>query len=103
MAKIFATLGILSIFIFLSTCFYAWGHKIDMKKIFSIPSVILRFIPYVLLILICRVGIFMVISPTAINDETQIIPSIIEGSFIGFIGIIPEVFIAIVVIFEFLF
>ena len=87
--QVFSTLGVLSIFLFLSTCFYAWGPKLDQKYFVSIPSIILRIIPFLLLLLICRIGVFMLFSPTAINDSTEILPAIIKGSFTGFIGIIP--------------
>lgn len=87
--QIFSTLGVLSILIVLSTCFYAWGPKLDQKYFTSIPSILLRMIPLVLLLLICRIGVFMLFSPTAINDSTKIIPAIMKGSFQGFIGIVP--------------
>lgn len=73
----------------LSSCFYAWGPKIDQKYIVSIPSIILRFIPFILLLLICRIGVFMLFSPTAINDSTLMLPKLLQNSFQGFIGIIP--------------
>jgi hypothetical protein len=86
-------LGILSIILLLSTCFYAWGPKIDQKYISSIPSLLLRVVPFILFLLICRIGVFLLYSPTAINDKTQLIPAMISNSFQGFIGMIPEVFI----------
>lgn len=89
MKTVFVTLGILSIFVFGGSCFYAWVPKTDVKNIFSPFSIILRFIPYVLLILICRVGVFMVISPTALNDQSQMIPAVMFGSMAGFLGIVP--------------
>ena len=66
----------------------------------SVPSILLRIIPLILLLLLCRIGIFMLFSPTAINDSTKIIPAIMNGSFQGFIGIVPEIFILITVIVE---
>lgn len=88
-------MGILSIILMLSICFYTWGPKIDQKYIASIPSIILRFVPFVLLLLICRIGVFMLFAPTAINDSTKMLPKILSNSFQGFIGIIPEVFVLI--------
>lgn len=79
----------LSIILVLSTCFYAWGPKLDQKYFISVPSILLRIIPLILLLLICRIGVFMLFSPTAINDTTQILPAIMKGSFQGFIGIVP--------------
>lgn len=87
--QVFSSLGILSIILVLSSCFYAWGPKIDQKYISSIPSILFRFIPFLLLLLICRIGVFMLFSPTAINDTTKMLPKIVQGSFQGFIGIIP--------------
>lgn len=96
--QVFSTLGVLSIFLVASTCFYAWGPKLENKYFLSVPSILLRIIPLILLLLICRIGIFMLFSPTAINDTTKIIPAIMSGSFQGFIGIVPEIFILITVI-----
>lgn len=100
--QVFSTLGVLSIFLALSSCFYAWGPKLDQKHFLSIPSIIFRIIPYLLLLLICRIGVFMLFAPTAINDSTQILPAIISGSFTGFIGIIPEMFILLCLLMEIL-
>ena len=100
--QVFSTLGILSIILLLSSCFHAWGPKQDQKYISSIPSIIFRFVPFFLLFLICRIGVFMLFSPTAINDKTQLLPKILQNSFQGFIGIIPEFFIMICVVVEIL-
>lgn len=97
LSKIFASLGILAILILLSTCFYAWGPKMDQKYFLSIPSIIFRLIPYILLIFICRVGVFMVYAPSAINDSSRMIPSIVTNSADGFFGIIPEMFILVTI------
>lgn len=97
---VFATLGIFSILLFLSSCFYAWGPKMDNKYFISVASILFRIIPFILLLLICRIGIFFLYSPTAINDPTAIIPSIMTGSVIGFFGIIPEIFILICIALE---
>lgn len=98
LTNIFSSLGILSILVLLSTCYYAWGPKLDQKYFLSVPSILFRIIPYILLILICRIGVFMVFSPTAINDSSKMLPAIISGSADGFFGIIPEVFIVICVV-----
>lgn len=82
----------------MSTCFYAWGPKLDQKYFLSIPSIIFRLIPYVLLIIICRVGVFMLYAPSAINDSTGMLPSLISGSADGFFGIIPEMFIVVTLV-----
>lgn len=58
MLKVFSTLGILSIIMLISTCFYAWGPKFDFKYFLSVPSILFRFVPYILLFLICRIGVF---------------------------------------------
>lgn len=97
---VFACLGILGIIILFSTCFYSWGPKLDARNIFSVFSIVFRYIPYVLFILFCRVGIFLVLNPTAINDKNKILESIVSNSFTGIIGVIPEIFILICVIFE---
>ena len=86
---VFATLGVFSILLFVSSCFHAWGPKLDNKYFISVASILFRIIPFILLLLICRVGVFFLYSPTAINDPTSIIPSIVTGSVIGFFGIIP--------------
>lgn len=99
---VFSTIGILSIILLLSNCFYAWGPKQDQKYFASFVSVLFRIVPFVLFLLICRVGVFMLFAPTAINDSTKLIPKIMENSFQGFIGIIPEVFICACVIVEIL-
>lgn len=44
----------------------------------------------------------MLFSPTAINDKTQLLPKILQNSFQGFIGIIPEFFTMICVVVEIL-
>lgn len=95
LTQVFSSLGVLAILVLLSSCYYAWGPKLDQKYFLSVPSIIFRIIPYVLLILICRIGVFMLFSPSAINDVSQIIPALISNSAVGFFGIIPEVFIAI--------
>ena len=100
--QVFSTLGVLSIFLFVSTCFYAWGPKLDQKYFVSIPSILFRMVPFILLLLICRIGVFWLFSPSAINDSTEILPAIISGSFTGFIGIIPEIFILICLVVEIL-
>ena len=89
LTNIFSSLGILGILVLLSTCYYAWGPKLDQKYFLSVPSILFRIIPYVLLILICRIGVFMIFSPTAINDSSKMLPAIITGSADGFFGIIP--------------
>ena len=91
--------NILGIVMLISSCLYAWSPKLDNKNFFSIISVIFRVVPYFLLILFCRVGIFFVFTPTAINDSKSILFSLITQSFIGLIGIIPEIFIGICVVF----
>lgn len=100
LTQIFSSLGILAILVLLSTCYYAWGPKLDQKYFLSIPSILFRLIPYVLLILICRIGVFTLFSPTAINDTSSILPAIISNSSQGFFGIIPEMFIVICVVTE---
>ncbi len=89
MLKIFSTLGILSFIMTISGCFYAWGPKFDLKYFLSVPSILFRFVPYILLFLICRIGVFSLFSPTALNDSTSIIKSIIGSSAKGFFGIVP--------------
>jgi hypothetical protein len=89
MQQVFSSLGILSTLMMLSSCYYAWGPKLDLKYFLSIPSIILRIIPYILLILMCRIGVFVLFNPTALNDSTNILPAIIAGSSAGFFGIIP--------------
>ena len=89
LTNVFSSLGILSILVFLSSCYYAWGPKLDHKYFLSIPSILFRIIPYILFILICRVGVFLLFSPTAINDTTGMIKAIITKSATGFFGIIP--------------
>jgi hypothetical protein len=89
LSSIFASLGVLAILVFLSSCYYAWGPKLDQKYFLSIPSILFRLIPYVLLILICRIGVFFVFSPSALNDSSQMLPAIVQGSADGFFGVIP--------------
>lgn len=89
LSSIFASLGVLAILVFLSSCYYAWGPKLDQKYFLSIPSILFRLIPYVLLILVCRIGVFFIFSPSALNDSSQMLPAIIQGSADGFFGIIP--------------
>jgi hypothetical protein len=89
MQQVFATLGVLGSILCVSVCFYSWGPKLDQKYFTSVPSIILRIVPYILLILICRVGVFKLFSPTALDDPTGIIPSILGTSSVGFFGIIP--------------
>jgi hypothetical protein len=96
--SIFASLGILAILVFLSSCYYAWGPKQDQKYFLSIPSILFRLIPYVLLILVCRIGVFFIFAPSAMNDTSQMLPAIIQGSSNGFFGIIPEMFVLICVL-----
>lgn len=97
LTQVFSSLGVLSILVLLSSCYYAWGPKLDQKYFLSVPSILFRLIPFVLLILICRIGVFTLFSPSAINDSSSILPAIIKSSSDGFFGIIPEVFIAICV------
>jgi hypothetical protein len=96
---VFACLGILASTILLSTCFYAWVPKIDSKNFFSILSLTFRVVPYILFVLFCRVGIFYVLTPTAINDQNNILTELISKSFVGLIGVVPEIFILICVVF----
>lgn len=77
MSTIFACLEILGIIILLSSCFYAWNPKIDTKNFFSIFSVVFRILPYVLFILLCRIGIFYVFNPTVMHDENHILTSLV--------------------------
>lgn len=100
--QIFSSLGVLAILVFLSSCYYAWGPKLDQKYFLSIPSILFRLIPYILLILICRIGVFTVFAPSAINDSSQMLPAIITNSSNGFFGIIPEMFVLICVVTELL-
>jgi hypothetical protein len=102
MSQIFSSLGVLSILMLLSSCYYACGPKLDQKYFLSIPSIIFRLIPYILLILICRIGIFTLFSPSAVNDSAKMLPSIIAGSSDGFFGIIPEMFVMITIVLEIL-
>ena len=91
--QVFSTIGVLSIFLLISCFFYALAPKQDQKYFISIPSILFRIVPFILLLIICRIGVFTLFAPTAINDETGIIPAIINNSVEGFLGIIPEVFI----------
>lgn len=50
-----------------------------------------------LFVLICRIGFFMLYGPTAINDDSKILPAILKGTAVGVFGVIPEVFIIICV------
>jgi len=70
---IFATLGILALILCVSVCFYSWGPKLDQKYFTSVPSILLRVVPYILLILLCRIGVFKLFAPTALDDPTGII------------------------------
>ena len=98
--NIFASLGILAILGFISTCYYACGPKLDQKHCLSVPSIIFRIIPYVLLILICRIGVFLLYGPTGLNDDSEILPAIMEGTAVAVFGLIPEIFIIICVTVE---
>lgn len=89
MLKVFSTLGVLSFILTISGCFYAWGPKFDFKYFTSVPSILFRFVPYIMLFLICRIGVFSLFSPTALNDTTSIIASILMKSSKAFFGIIP--------------
>lgn len=100
MLKVFSTLGVLSFILIISGCFYAWGPKFDFKYFTSVPSVLFRFVPYILVLLICRIGVFSLFSPTALNDSTSIITSILMKTSKGFFGIIPEVFVMICIAIE---
>lgn len=100
MTKVFSTLGILSIILTISGCFYAFAPKFDYKYFLSVPSILFRFVPYILLLLICRIGVFSLFSPTALNDSTSIIASIITSTSKGFFGIVPEVFVGVCVAIE---
>ncbi len=89
LAKIFSSLGVLAILVLISSCFYSWGPKLDQKYFLSIPSILFRIIPYILLILICRIGVFSLFSPSAVNDSSKMLPALISGSANGFFGVIP--------------
>lgn len=102
LTNVFSSLGVLAALLLLSSCYYAWGPKLDQKYFLSIPSILFRLIPYVLLILICRIGVFMLFSPSAINDSSAILPAIIKNSADGFFGIIPEMFVLVCVLTELL-
>lgn len=95
MAQVFSSLGVLAVLLLLSSCYYAWGPKLDQKHILSVPSILFRIIPYILVIVICRIGVFALFSPSATNDSTKVLPALVSGSATGFFGIIPEVFIVI--------
>jgi len=94
---------VLGLIILLSTCFYSWGPKLDTRHIISVLSLIFRVLPYVLFILFCRVGVFYILNPTAINDENNILELLISSSFVGLLGVIPELFILICIVFEILY
>lgn len=98
--QVFSSLGVLAVLTVISTCYYAWGPKLDLKYFLSIPSIIFRIIPYILMILMCRIGVFMLFSPTPMNDPTKILNAIVTGSVEGFFGIIPEVFVMICISLE---
>lgn len=97
MAQVFSSLGVLAILVLISSCYYSWGPKLDQKYFLSVPSIIFRIIPFILLILICRIGVFALYAPSAVNDPSSLIPALLTGSANGFFGIIPEVFIVICV------
>lgn len=86
--------------ILISTCFYSWLPKLDNKNFMTIISVVLRVIPYMLFVLFCRVGIFFIMGPSAINDDNKILELLVSSSFAGLIGVIPEIFIGMCVLFE---
>lgn len=100
MLKVFSSLGVLAVVLCISSCFYAWGPKLDMKYFVSVPSIICRLIPYILLFLMCRIGVFSLFSPTALSDSTSILPSILSNSSKGVFYIIPEIFIIICITIE---
>ena len=102
MQQVFSSLGVLAILVLLSSCYYAWGPKLDQKYFLSVPSILFRIIPYILIIVICRIGVFALFSPSAINDSTNVIPALISGSANGFFGIIPEMFVVICISVELL-
>lgn len=56
--QVFSTLGILSSILILSVIFYSCAPKLDQKYFISIPSIVLRLVPFILLLLICRIGVF---------------------------------------------
>lgn len=68
--QVFSSLGVLSILLLFSSCFYACGPKLDQKYFCSCGSILFRIIPFILLLLMCRIGVFFLFAPTAINDET---------------------------------
>ena len=96
-AKVFSSLGILSILVLLSSCYYAWGPKLDQKYFLSVASILFRIIPFLLLILICRIGVFSLFAPSAVNDSSGILPALMAGSASGLFGLLPEVFVVICV------
>lgn len=87
--QVFSTLGVLAIFVLISSCYYACGPKLDQKYCLSVPSIVFRIIPYLLFIVICRVGVFMLFAPSALNDTSSIIPAIMSGTAVGTFGILP--------------
>ena len=97
LSQVFSSLGVLAVLTLISSCYYAWGPKLDQKYFLSVPSILFRIIPYILLIVICRIGVFALFSPSVINDSSQVLPALIKGTSSGFFGIIPEVFVVICV------
>jgi hypothetical protein len=82
MLHIFTTLGILSIILIASNLIYLYSPNSDSKNIFKFVSLILRITPYIFFILIARIGVFSLFSPTSLNDPLSMIPALINFSVI---------------------
>lgn len=98
----FFTFGFFFILHFIGVIFFSL-FPVRNAQIFTTPiHVILRFISFFLgVIIICRIGALLVISPTYAKDEYSIIGALYSGgNFNGIVGFFPELFELMVIIID---
>lgn len=60
--------------------YYATCTKSDVKNFFGVFSIVFRVVPWLAFLIICRIGVFKLYAPTAIQDPLTMLPSLLNNS-----------------------
>lgn len=69
-----------SLLLYGSLLYYSLAVRKDVKNFFGVFSIVFRVVPWVAFLVICRIGVFQLYAPTAINDPLKMLASILNNS-----------------------
>jgi hypothetical protein len=90
MGRVLPIIGLLGLLLAASNIVLITRVQEEDKTFLHPAGFLVRVLAYIAFLLLGRLGVFVLLGPTAINDPTEIILHALQYSYTGFIGFIPE-------------